>query len=351
MIAETANAKQTVAEEAAAKKTAAERKTSAMVSKADVSIVIVTWNGKKYALECLDSLRALNTKLALEIIVVDNASSDGTPDVIEQQYPEVKLFRNSDNLGFAKANNSGIAASCGDYVALVNSDVVVPPGCLEKMVDYMKTRPEVGLLGPKMLSPTGEIGQSVNRIPTVWNYFCFALGLHSLVPRSKLFGGYLMADYAYDKTEDVEVLTGWFWMVPRRALEQVGGLDERFFMYGEDLDWSHRFIKSGWRVVFFAEAEALHYGAASSGQAPTRFYVEMVRANLQYFEKHYGRLGGFGFLVATGIHELVRVAAYGALYCVSSKRRPSSALKVGRSISCLKWLARGSRELPQPAGK
>jgi GT2 family glycosyltransferase len=329
----------------------AEEMTSEKISKSTVSIVIVTWNGKKYALECLDSLRSLQSKLVLEIIVVDNASSDGTPDAIQQQYPEVRLFRNQANLGFAKANNIGIAASCGDYVALVNSDVVVPPGCLEKMVDFMNANPAIGLLGPRMLSPTGEVGQSVNRLPTVWNYLCFALGLHSLVPNSKIFGGYLMADYGYDKTEDVEVLTGWFWMVPRRALAQVGGLDERFFMYGEDLDWSHRFLKAGWRVVFFADAEALHYGAASSGQAPTRFYVEMVRANLQYFQKHYGRFGGLGFLFATGIHELVRVAAYGVVYCFNRYKRPASALKVMRSLSCLRWLARGSISLHQQAGE
>lgn len=317
----------------------------------DVSIVIVTWNGKKYALECLDSIRELGSILEIEVVVVDNASTDGTPQAIREHHPEVKLIQNEANLGFAKANNIGIAATSGAYVCLVNSDVVVPPGCLEKMVDFMKANPDIGLLGPKMLSPTGEVGQSVNRVPTVWNYLCFALGLHSLVPNSKLFGGYIMAGYGYNKTEDVEVLTGWFWMVPRRALEQVGGLDERFFMYGEDLDWSLRFLKAGWRVVFFAEAEALHYGAASSDQAPTRFYVEMVRANLQYFQKHSGRLGGLVFLFATGIHELLRVAVYGIVYCFNRYKRPSAGLKVVRSLSCLRWLAGGPFQLQQQAGE
>jgi len=325
--------------------------TADRISQPDVSIIIVTWNGKKYALECLDSLRALNSKLVLEVIVVDNASTDGTPDAIQEHYPEVRLFRNQANLGFAKANNIGIAASCGEYVALVNSDVVVPPGCFEKMVEFMKTNPKIGLLGPKMLGPSGEIGKSVNRVPTVWNYFCFALGLHSLVPKSKIFGGYLMDDYAYDRTEDVEVLTGWFWLVPRGVLEQIGGLDERFFMYGEDLDWSYRFLKAGWRVVFFAEAQALHYGAASSGQAPTRFYVEMVRANLQFFQKHYGQFGALGFLFATGVHELIRVAGYGMVYCCNRYTRPASALKVMRSVSCLKWLATVPMQLHQSAGE
>ena len=310
------------------------------ISKSDpvVSIVIVTWNGKKYALECLDSLRALGTELKIEVIVVDNDSTDGTPEAICENYPEVKLIRNEANLGFAKANNIGMATAHGGYVCLINSDVVVPRGCLEKMIAFLQAHPDIGLLGPKMLSPTGGVGKSVNRLPTMWNYFCYALGLHFFAPNSKLFGSYIMDGYPYDKTEDVEVLTGWFWMVPRIALAQVGGLDERFFIYGEDLDWSYRFLAAGWRVVFFAEAEAMHYGAASSGQAPTRFYVEMVRANLQYFQKHHGRLGGLGFLIATGIHELLRIAVYGVVYCFDRGRRPSAGFKVTKSLSCLKWL-------------
>ena len=303
-----------------------------------ISLVIVTWNGKKYALECLDSLRAIKSSLKLEIIVVDNASTDGTPEAIAEGYPEVKLIRNDANLGFAKANNIGIAATTGDYVCLVNSDVVVPPGCLETMTAYMENHPDIGLLGPKMLSPTGGIGQSVMRLPTVWNCFCSALGLHAVCPDSKHFGGFLMNGYKYDAIDDVEVLTGWFWMVPRAALTQVGGLDEQFFMYGEDIDWSYRFLQAGWRVVFYPDAEALHYGAASSGQAPTRFYVEMRRANLQYFRKHHGRIGGLGYLLTTWVHEIFRVLGYGVLFCFNRYKRADAAFKVSRSLSCIKWL-------------
>jgi GT2 family glycosyltransferase len=308
-------------------------------SRPTLSIVVVTWNGKKYTLECLDSLDKLKASLSMEILVVDNGSSDGTPSAIQEQFPEVKLVRNNENLGFAKANNIGIGLSRGKYVCLLNSDVVVPAGCLESMTAYMEEHPGIGLLGPKMLSPTGGIGQSVMRLPTVWNSLCSALGLHSMFPDSKRFGGFLMNGYEYDVIDDVEVLTGWFWMVPRIALEKVGGLDERFFMYGEDIDWSYRFLKAGWRVVFYPNAEALHYGAASSRQAPTRFYVEMRRANLQYFRKHHGRLGGLGYLVTTWVHELFRVLGYGALYCVNRYKRADAAFKVSRSLSCIRWLS------------
>jgi GT2 family glycosyltransferase len=303
-----------------------------------LSIIIVTWNGKKYALECLESLRQVKDEASLEVIVVDNASEDGTPDAIAEQYPEVHLLRNAQNLGFAKANNLGIAACTGQYVALVNSDVVVPAGCIATLVQFLREHPDVGLIGPKMLGPNGELGQSVNRYPTVWRCLCTALGLHLLFPNSKLLGGYLLLKYPYDKTEDVDVLTGWFWASPREAVMQVGGLDERFFMYGEDLDWSYRFKKNGWRVVFVAEAEALHYGAASSAKAPTRFYVEKTKANLQYFQKHFGVIGKAGFLAVTVLHELIRLVAYAAAYCVAAGRREQFAGKVQRSVWCLKWV-------------
>ncbi|MGA9526821.1 MAG: glycosyltransferase family 2 protein [Terriglobales bacterium] len=305
-----------------------------------LSIIIVTWNGKRYALECLESLSGLGSPGKFEIIVVDNASSDGSPEAIAEQFPNVLLIRNQANLGFAKANNIGISQSSGRYVCLLNSDVVVPNGCMEKMVDYLENNRTIGLLGPKMLSPDGSIGQSVMRLPTVWNTVCSALGLHTLFPRSKLFGGFLMEGYPYDRIDDVEVLTGWFWLVPRAALEQVGGLDEQFFMYGEDIDWSHRFAKAGWRVVFYPDAEALHYGAASSAEAPTRFYIEMRRANLQYFRKHHGRLGSVGYIFATSIHELVRIGGYSVVYCCAKARRSMAAFKMSRSASCLKWLIR-----------
>ncbi len=303
-----------------------------------VSVVIVTWNGKQYALECLASLQQNTGTLPIEIIVVDNASTDGTPDEISRQFPGVTLIRNEANLGFAKANNIGLAVARGRSLCLVNSDVVVPPGCLENMLSFMDRNPGIGMLGPKMLAPGGGIGQSVMRLPTVWNTLCCSLGLHTLFPNSKLFGGFLMNDYAYDLIDDVEVLTGWFWMVRRQSFEEVGGLDEQFFMYGEDIDWSYRFRKAGWRVVFFPESEALHYGAASSAQAPTRFYVEMRRANLQYFQKHHGRLGGVGYKAAVLVHELVRIVGHGILYCRAS-RRPSAAFAIDRSVSSIKWLA------------
>jgi hypothetical protein len=303
-----------------------------------VSVIIVTWNAKRYALECLGSLDRNSGTVAIEVIVVDNRSTDGTADEIRNQFPDVILIQNEANLGFAKANNIGLAMARGRYLCLVNSDVVVPVECFEKMVSYMDGNPGIGMLGPKMLAPNGGVGHSVMRLPTIWNTLCCSLGLHVLFPRSQRLNGFLMYDYPYDSIDDVEVLTGWFWMVRRRSFEDVGGLDERFFIYGEDIDWSYRFRKAGWRVVFYPEAEALHYGAASAAKAPTYFYVEMRRANLQYFQKHHGYLGGMGYKATVLVHELVRITGQGLLYCSCASRRPMAKLAIQRSLSSLRWL-------------
>jgi GT2 family glycosyltransferase len=301
---------------------------------ADISIVIVTWNTKKIAGECLDSLRQSLGPLSMEVIVVDNASSDGTADAIAEHYSEVKLIRNDSNMGFARANNIGIRASSGKYVCLINSDVVVPDHCLETMFRYMEQQPSIGVLGPKMRLADGSIGDSCMRFPTVGNWFCRALALDSLFKHFGLFGGFLMTDFRYDRLADVDILTGWFWMVRREALNQAGLLDERFFMYGEDIEWCRRFHDFGWRVVFYPDAEAIHYCGASSANAPTRFYVEMERADLQYFERYHGRLAVAAFWAASLLHQLLRAVGYSFLYMIGISNRPQAALKVRRQ--CLR---------------
>ena len=307
-----------------------------------LSIIIVTWNGKRYALECLESIYAHLLRVPFEIIVVDNASTDGTPGAIRSQFPDVHVVENQTNLGFAKANNIGVGLSRGQYVCLINSDVVVFAGCLDRMFSLMQANQDIGIAGPKMICPDGSTGLSVMRLPTVWNTLCAAVALNSIFPNSRVASGFSVRSDALATVQDVQVVTGWFWIALRKALEQVGGLDERFFMYGEDIDWCHRFRKAGWRVVFCGEAEALHYGGASSADAPARSYVEMRRANRQYFQKHHGRLGAVGYTLAIGIHELARIVGYSLSYCYDRNRRLEARSKVHRSLSCLRWLVGGS---------
>jgi GT2 family glycosyltransferase len=304
----------------------------------NISIVIVTWNCKKYAEECLASLVGQTGNLSMEIIVVDNASSDGTPEMIADQFPEVHLVRSARNLGFAQGNNVGLPLAKGEYVCLINPDVKVAPDCLEKMAGYMEREPSVGLLGPKMLAVDGKVGRSTMRFPSIWNSLCRALALDVLFKESAIFGGFLMRDFQHDRTKEVDILNGWFWMTRRAALEEVGVLDERLFMYGDDLDWSRRFHKAGWRVVFYSDAEAIHYGGGTTAKSPIPFYIALQRANLQYWGKYHGRLALAGYFLVTCLHHAARILGYALLYVCDRARRSQAGYKVRRSLASLLWL-------------
>lgn len=291
-----------------------------------------------YVIECLDSLREHCGKICDEVIVVDNASNDGTPDLIAAMFPEFRLIRNSENLGFAKANNIGMAASSGEYVCLVNSDVKFTDDCLSPMLKFLNENSDVGMVGPKMLSIKGEVRRSTMRFPTIWNELCRALGLDLLFRNSRLFGGLLMSDFDHSTTAPVEVLNGWFVVVRRKALDRVGPLDPQFFMYAEDLDWCYRFHRAGERVVFFANAGAIHYGGASSSNAPLRFYLEMSRANCQYWRKHHGSVGQMAFFVNSAVYHFVRIVGAAGMWLFSPSHRAENRTRLIRSFACLHWL-------------
>jgi GT2 family glycosyltransferase len=305
-----------------------------------LSVVIVSWNTRKLVLDCLDSLVKCQFSVPVEVILVDNASSDNTADYIRKQFPGTRIIENNTNLGFARGNNQGLQVCSGEFIALINSDVVVSDGCLETMVNYMQQQPDVGMLGPKMILRDGSIGKSCYRFPTLWGWFCNAFSLSTVFNNSQRFGDFSMANFKYDQTVDVDILTGWFWMVRKKAIDKIGHLDTQFFMYGEDLDWPKRFHEGGWRVVFLSEAQAIHYCGASSDRAPTRFYVEKNRANLQYFKKHHSAVSLVGFWLAIWLHQLVRIAGYSLLFLFRKTNREIAAHKVKRSATCLLWLMR-----------
>jgi GT2 family glycosyltransferase len=310
---------------------------------AELSIVVVSWNAKRYVQECLTSLARQTLSIPIEIIVVDNASSDGTPEMVRQTFPGVVLIENRSNLGFAKANNIGIRNATGTYISLINSDVYVPPECLQTIYEYMEQNPAVGVVGPGMLRPDGQIGRSYMRFPTVWNCLCNALCLNKVFKGSLLFGSWLMSDFK-GGTSDVDVLNGWFLVVRRQALDDAGPLDERFFMYGEDIDWSYRFKHAGWRRVYFSGARALHYGGSSSARAPARFYIEMHKANFQYWKKHHSRVGVLGYWLTTLIYHLVRLGGYSAAYLLKRGMKVEASFKVRRSATCIAWLVGAGSE-------
>ncbi|MGH7869874.1 MAG: glycosyltransferase family 2 protein [Candidatus Dormibacteraceae bacterium] len=307
----------------------------------DVSIIIVSWNARGHLRNCLDSIRQTRGEAVREVIVVDNASSDGSPDMVAEQYPEVKLIRSDKNLGFARANNLGIRNACGSLLALVNSDVVVHPQCFQRLADFLALHPEAGLVGPKVFGGDGRLQRTCRLLPGRWNILCEAVALDRLFPHYGLFSGREMRHWDQSNTAEVEVLSGCFWLARRKAVEAVGGLDERFFFYAEDIDWCKRFQDCGWRVFFCCEATAVHFGGGSSSNAPLRYSIEMLRSNLAYWRKHHGWLGRLGFHSISILHFGFRVVSLGLLTLGRFANPDKFRHKLKENYVCFRWLVTG----------
>lgn len=304
----------------------------------DISVIIVNWNTKALLLDCVESLYQTTRKSSLEIIVVDNASADGSVVALRERFPKVQIIVNEDNLGFAKANNIGIKKAKGLYVCLVNSDVKALDGVLDKMRTYMESHPEIGALAPKTFFGDMQIQKNCREFPTLRNVFCEAFFLNKLFPKIAFFRGRDMVRCDYDAVMEIEALSGCFLMVRQEVIEQVGGLDERFFFYSEDVDWCKRIHDAGWKLVHYPEAEAIHFGYGSSSSAPIRFQIEMLKANWQYWRKHKNILECLVFRLIELIGTLGRAVAWFAISLVESKRRSTAKMMAASYGKMLAWL-------------
>jgi len=306
----------------------------------DLSLIIVNWNTKGLLLECIQSIKDETEKHTYEIIVVDNASTDGSQEAVQKRHPDVLLICNSDNLGFSKANNIGIELSTGRFVTLVNSDIKILNGCLDKMCEFMAANSDIGLLGPKTINENGRLRYNVRDIPNIWNTLCETFGLHKIFPGWTPFRGRSRNTGLGKKTMDVGVLSGCLLMAQGEALSSVGVLNERYFIYGEDKDWCKRFADAGWRVVFNPNFYSIHYGGASSAVAPVHYLVEQLKSDFIFWEIHHGRGSMFLYTLLKMAHFLIRIAAiHLALFFVrNGSKGEIYRFKLEGNKACLMWL-------------
>ena len=304
-----------------------------------ISVIIVSWNACCYLRDCLMSVRETGAALVREIIVVDNASTDGSPDMVAKEFPEVTLIRSAENLGFARANNLGIRRASGAFLALINSDVIVHPGCFERLTGQLEDHSEVGLAGPRISGGDDRLQLTCRRFPTVWNLTCCALALDRVLSRWPHFSGLEMRHWDYSRQGEVEVLSGCFWLARRTAVEQVGGLDERFFFYAEDVDWCKRLRDAGWKIMFIPQATATHFGGGSSSNAPLRYSIEMLRANLIYWKKHHGWLGQAACRLLSLFYHGLRLVPRVVARMLCTARDGDS--KCREHFVCVRWLLTG----------
>jgi N-acetylglucosaminyl-diphospho-decaprenol L-rhamnosyltransferase len=244
----------------------------------DVSVVVVTYNALPWLEQCLDSVRGAET------IVVDNGSSDGTVTVARERFPEAQLVE-QENRGLAAGWNAGLARATGRYVLLLNSDAWLHKGALDALVAFADAHPEAAVVGPRLRNPDGTLQRSVRGFPTLWRLATEYFFLRKLAPRSRAFNAFYAGGFDHDCVYDAEVLMGAVWLVRRAAIDEVGGADESFFLFSEEVDWAYRFREAGWRSLFFPGAEATHvYGASHKG----KLYVEIQRGHLRFLAKHRG---------------------------------------------------------------
>jgi GT2 family glycosyltransferase len=253
----------------------------------DLSVVIVNWNVCDLLQRCVESVLSSQRSITTEIIVVDNASTDGSVGMLRAEFPQTILIRNPENRGFPAANNQGIAAAQGRYVLLLNPDTEVLADALDTLVQYMDAHPDVGLVGPQLLYPDGQVQSSRRRYPTLATLFFESTWLESLAPRS-LLRRYYVLDQPDDAVLDVDWVTGAAMLARREVIQQVGGMDERFFMYSEELDWCRRIKAAGWRVVYHPAVRITHYEGKSSEQAVPARHVNFQRSKIHYARKYHG---------------------------------------------------------------
>lgn len=313
----------------------------------DISVVIVGWNARHYLELCLESLEAAPPRRSIETLVVDNASTDGSAEMIETRFPWVKLIKSGENLGFAKGNNLAIRQCHGRYVALVNPDVIVFPGCLDALADFLDQNPKVGNVGPRVFEPDMSMQSTCRRFPTLWNNFCDATGLATRFKNSRFFAGEHMFYFSHDRTLKVDVLVGCFSFIRREAFDAVGLLDEKMFMYGDDVDWCRRCWKAGWEVVFYPGAQAIHDRGKTTAPYPVRFAVAQQRSVLYYWSKYYGLFGRLGIGSIILFHHLLRYAVAVLSGFGDPRRRQESDVRKQVSGACLRQLLFGS--VPQKA--
>jgi GT2 family glycosyltransferase len=255
----------------------------------DVSVIIVNWNTKELLRDCLSSVYENAGDIDYEIIVIDNASTDGSAEMVKNDFQQVIIIENSENKGFATANNQGMAIAKGKYVLLLNSDTVVLDNAIAKTMSFADENPQAAVTGCRVLNPDRTLQRTCFMFPSVLNMLLSGTYLYKLLPKNMFFGREQMTWWDRNDVREVDVVTGCFMLVSREAIEQVGVMDEQFFMYGEETDWCYRFRKKGWKVMFIPAGQIIHFGGQSTAQKPVAMIVQLRLSILKFMKKHYSR--------------------------------------------------------------
>ena len=255
----------------------------------DLSVITVSYNTRDLLRGCLDSvISTLGSRLEYELLVVDNASTDDSVAMVRDCFPQVRLFDNLENRGFAAGSNQAIAESSGRYVILLNPDTVVREGALDGMMRLLEGRSDIGVVGPKLLFPDGSFQHSAFSFPSLAMIFLDFFPLHHRLSNSRVNGRYPRRLYEMGEPFPIDHPLGAALMVRRQVIDEVGLLDENFFMYCEEIDWCMRIKNAGWQIVCWPQAEIVHYVGQSTAQFRDEMHVALHKSRRRLYEKHYG---------------------------------------------------------------
>lgn len=284
------------------------------VDSCDVSVVIVNWNACDLLRDCLKSIFDQTRQIDFEVIVVDNSSSDASVAMVRDEFPQVKLIAEEVNLGFARANNVGIIQSRGRYVLLLNPDTVILDDAIGRSLNWIVSHPDVAVLGCQVFENETTIQKTCFAHPTLFNLFLDLAGMTSRFGNSTFLGRSVLGGWDRQTERDVPVVSGMFMLIPRKAIDEVGLMDEQFFVYSEEADLCRRFWSAGWRCVFSPVAKIIHRdgGGKSTSQTSVKMYVQMQKSNQLYIYKHYGiagwLIGKVIYIIAMGFRVMVHAS-------------------------------------------
>jgi len=303
----------------------------------DLSIVIVNWNTRALLSDCLDSVLAHCGNLATEIFVVDNASEDGSADMVARCFPQVRLIRNADNRGFAAANNQAFEQASGRHVLLLNNDTLVHGDVLATSVRYLDAHPEAGAMGCRVENADGSTQFTCSEFPTLGNLVLQTLGLNRLRRGPAFLRRYQMLDWDRDDERDVEVISGCYLMVRREVLDQVGVLDEAFFCYGEETDWCRRIADAGWALRFAAVGRITHFGSGTTRSLNHRRDLMLTEGTVRLHRKHGGLGAGLAVWSLLFVFNVSR-AAFWSLGLLAGRSSFRDRARHFRAV-CRNWAA------------
>jgi hypothetical protein len=287
----------------------------------DVSIIVVAWNVRQLLYDCLKSVFEQTQGIEFEVVYVDNASEDSSVEMVRKEFPLVIIIENDENRGFIRASNQGIKVAKGRYILLLNSDTVILENAIAKTVKFADENPKAALVGCKVFYPGGTLQRNCFMYPSILNMLLAATYLNKLFPKNRFFGRERMGWWDFDDVREIETNSGCYSLVRKEAIDQVGVMDERYFVYGDDPDWCFRFRKAGWKIMYTPEPRIIHYHGKTTKHMKREFRLQLFGSVLIFMLLHRGRIAFVLARLAMALMFLLRIPYWLLIGLIRNKER------------------------------